>query len=266
MNGKIAIIGGSGFYELLDQAKEVKIKTPYGWPSDQITLGEVFGRKIAFLPRHGKKHQFPPHMINYRANLWALKHLGAEEIITVTAAGSLQKKFRPGDLVILDQFVDRTRGREDTFYDGPITTHVSMADPYCPRLSKLACKTALQLKLPIHQKGTAVVIQGPRFSTKAESAFFTKMGWDLVNMTQYPEAALAHESAMCYCAIALATDYDAGLAAEKAKAQPVKTEDFLKVFSANIEKAKKLVLKMIKNWPEKRDCECQKSLVGARVG
>lgn len=261
----IAIIGGSGLYKLLDKAKEMKIKTPYGSPSDKIAIGKISGMSVAFLPRHGKKHQFPPHMINYPANLWALKSLGVEEIITVTAAGSLQKNIHSGDFVILDQFVDRTRGRIDTFYDGPQTTHVSMADPYCPRLSKLAYKTAMQLKLPVHRTGTVVVIQGPRFSTKAESAFFTKMGWDTVNMTQYPEAALAHELSICYCAIALITDYDAGLVAG-GNVKPVKAEDFLKVFSANIEKAKKLVLEMLKSWPKERSCQCKNALVGAQVG
>lgn len=262
--GEVAIIGGSGFYNLASNLKEIKVETPYGSPSDKIAIGEINGLQVAFLPRHGKDHQLPPHMINYRANLWALKSLGVTQLITVTAAGSLQKNIRPGDFVILDQFIDRTRGRIDSFYDGPVTTHVSMADPYCSRLAFYAYRTARKLELPVHPKGTVVVIQGPRFSSKAESAWFTKMDWDIVNMTQYPEVVLAHELAMCYCAMALVTDYDAGLVAQ-GKVQPVRTEDFLKVFSANIDKAKKLVLEMLKSWPKERKCECKNSLVGAQV-
>ncbi len=264
MKAEIAIIGGSGFYNLASGLKEIGVKTPYGYPSDKIALGKIGKFSVAFLPRHGKKHTFPPHKINYRANLWALKSLGVKQVVTVTAAGSLQKNIRPGDFVILDQFVDRTRGRMDTFFDGPVTTHVSMADPYCSRLSTHAYKVAQKMRFPVHPKGTVVVIQGPRFSTKAESAFFTKMGWDIVNMTQYPEAALAHELAMCYCAIALVTDYDAGLVAEGG-VKPVKVDDFLKVFGQNINKAQALVLEMLKSWPKERTCECKNALVGAQV-
>ena len=265
MKAEIGIIGGSGFYELASGLKEFKVETPYGSPSGKVALGKIANHQVAFLPRHGKEHDLPPHKINYRANIWAFKSLGVSQILTITAAGSLQKNIKPGDFVVLDQFIDRTRGRVDTFYDGPITTHVSMANPYCPRLGSHAVKTAKRLKLPVHSKGTVVVIQGPRFSTRAESAFFTKMGWDVVNMTQYPEAALAHEMALCYCAIALVTDYDAGLVASGG-VKPVKTEDFLKVFGRNINKAQLLVLEMLKGWPRERHCECKNALVGAQVG
>jgi 5'-methylthioadenosine phosphorylase len=259
----IGIIGGSGFYDLATSLEEIKLETPYGPPSDKIALGKVAGQKVAFLPRHGKSHDIPPHKINYRANLWALKSLGVSRILTSHAAGSLQKKIKPGDFVIVDQFVDRTWGRADTFYDGQLVTHVSTAFPYCPQLRNLAIKEAKKMKLPLHEKGTIVVIQGPRFSTAAESIWFTKMGWDLVNMTEYPEVTLAKELEICYCAVVVATDYDAGLVAE-GKVKPVSTQEIIKMFGENINKAKRLMLKMIENWPTKANCHCQESLKGAR--
>ena len=265
MKAEIGIIGGSGFYKLAQNSKEIKVKTPYGSPSDKIALGEIAGKTIAFLPRHGKHHQFPPHKINYRANLWALKKLGVERILSVTACGSLQTKIKRGDFVVLDQFIDRTRGREDTFYNGPKTIHISTAYPYCPQLSKLAYDCGKNLKIPIHPKGTLAVIQGPRFSTTAESIFFTRMGWDVVNMTGYPEVTLARELELCYAAIALATDYDVGVVAQE-KLQPVSWEEIVRVFGENINKAQKLILTMIKKIPQKKSCNCGKALEGAKVG
>ncbi|MCK7470051.1 MAG: MTAP family purine nucleoside phosphorylase [Desulfomicrobium escambiense] len=153
-------------------------------PSDNITLGQIAGKTIAFLPRHGRKHHLPPHMINYRANLWAMKSLGVKELSALVAAGSLQPHVKPGDFVISDQFVNKTWGRNDTFFDGPITTHVSPADPYCPELRKLALSAAREVNIPVHETGTILVIQGPRFSTKAESKFYTSMGWEVINMTR----------------------------------------------------------------------------------
>lgn len=260
---EIGIIGGSGFYDLATGLKGIKVETPYGPPSDKIVLGKVAGKKVAFLPRHNKTHDVPPHQINYRANIWALKSLGVSRILTSHAVGSLQKDIKPGGFVILDQFVDRTKGRIDTFYDGPIATHVSTAFPYCPQLRKLAIRMASKMKLPLHEKGTVVVIQGPRFSTGAESVWFTQMGWDVVNMTEYPEITLAREKEMCYCAIAIATDYDAGLIA-KGVAKPVSVEEIIKVFQANIVKAKKMILKMIEIWPKTVTCDCQNALESAR--
>lgn len=260
---EIGIIGGSGFYDLASRLTEVKIETPYGSPSDKIALGKISGKRVAFLPRHGKEHNFPPHLINYRANIWALKSLGVERIITSHAVGSLQKNYKPGDLVILDQFVDRTKNRIDTFYDGPIATHISSAFPYCPQISSLAIKEAKKIKLDIHESGTAVIIQGPRFSTAAESLWFTKMGWQVVNMTEYPEIVLAREKEMCYTAIAAVTDYDSGLVAE-GEVKPVSVEEIVNCFRANIEKIKELMLSVIKNWPEKATCDCNSSLASAR--
>jgi len=259
----IGIIGGSGFYDLASSLKEIKVETPYGPPSDKIALGKIAGQRVAFLPRHHKEHNIPPHKINYRANIYALKSLGVSRILTSHAAGSLQKKIKPGDFVIVDQFIDRTSGRKDTFYDGPLVTHVSTAFPYCPQLRNLAIKESQKMKLPFHKKGTIVIIQGPRFSTAAESLWFTKMGWDLVNMTEYPEVVLARELEMCYCAIAVATDYDSGLVAE-GKAKPVSTQEIIRMFGENINKIKKLMLKMIENWPKRVDCDCQQALNKAR--
>jgi len=260
---EIGIIGGSGFYDLAVGLKEIKMETPYGPPSDKIALGKIAGRKVAFLPRHGKEHIIPPHKINYRANIWALKELGVARILTSHAVGSLQKEIKPGDFVILDQFVDRTKGRVDTFYDGPIATHISSAFPYCPQLRRLAIKTAQGLKMAVHERGTVVVIQGPRFSTAAESFWFTKMGWGVVNMTEYPEVVLAREKEICYCAIAVVTDYDAGLVTE-GKVSPVSVQDVIANFNKSILKAKKLILEMIKNWPKKATCKCQEALKTAR--
>lgn len=263
IQAEIGIIGGSGFYDLATGLKEIKVETPYGPPSDKIALGKIAGKRIAFLPRHNKTHDVPPHQINYRANIWALKELGVSRILTSHAVGSLQKNIKPGDFVILDQFIDRTKGRIDTFYDGQLATHISTAFPYCPQLKKLAIKVAEEMKLPVHPKGTVVVIQGPRFSTAAESTWFTKMSWDVINMTEYPEIVLAKEKEMCYCAIAIATDYDSGLVAG-GEVEPVSVDEIIKMFQKNITKAKKLILAMIKRWPRKITCDCQRSLNGAR--
>lgn len=264
MKPKIGIIGGSGFYQLLKKQRLIKIKTPFGFPSEKIAIGEIAGKKVAFLPRHGFKHQFPPQSVPYRANLWALKKIGVERIIAVTACGSLQRKIKRGDFVVLDQFVDRTRGRGDSYYDGPETIHVSLAQPYCPQLSKIAYQTGRKLKFRIHPKGTLVVIEGPRFSTYAESVWFTKMSWEVINMTGYPEVALARELELCYSAIALVTDYDVGVVV-KEKISPVTTKEVMEVFKENNEKAQKLVEEIIKKIPEKRTCDCGQALKSAKV-
>jgi 5'-methylthioadenosine phosphorylase len=261
---EIGIIGGSGFYQLLKKAEEIKVETPYGSPSGKLALGKIFGQRIVFLPRHGSGHSFPPHKIPYKANLWALKSLGVKQVITCTACGSLQKEIRRGDFVVLDQFIDRTRQRQDTFYDGPITTHISTAYPYCPYLTKMASQIGKKQGLPIHPKGTVVVIEGPRFSTAAESIWFTKMGWEVVNMTQYPEVALARELEMCYLAIAVVTDWDVGVVATE-KLKPVEFEEVVRVCGQNIKKAQKLILQIIKELPRTRRCLCQKALKGTRI-
>lgn len=259
----VGIIGGSGFYDLATDLKEIKMETPYGPSSDKIAIGLVSGKKVAFLPRHGKNHDIPPHLINYRANIWALKSIGVERIITSHAVGSLQTNYKPGDFVILDQFIDRTKGRIDTFYDGSIVTHISTAFPYCEELRRIAIKKAGKLKLPFHSNGTVVVIQGPRFSTAAESIWFTKMGWHTVNMTEYPEITLAREKEMCYAAIAVVTDYDSGLVAE-GKVKPVSVEEITRNFKSNIDKIKTLMKEIISDIPVNRSCECKNTLSNSR--
>src|SRR5574341_705063 len=201
----IGVFGGSGFYSFLEGVREHTVHTPYGPPSDRIAVGELDGRSVAFLPRHGRHHQYPPHKVPYRANLWAMRELGVRNIIGPCAAGSLQADVAPGHFVVCDQIVDRTSGRDHTFYDGPVTTHISFADPYDPILRELAVKKGQQLGIDIHDKGTMVVIEGPRFSTRAESKWFSQMGWEVINMTGYPEALLARELEIGYANISLIT-------------------------------------------------------------
>ncbi|MFA6428854.1 MAG: S-methyl-5'-thioadenosine phosphorylase [Candidatus Buchananbacteria bacterium] len=264
LQAEIGIFGGSGFYDLLENPEIVVVKTEWGEPSAKIHLGKIAGQSVAFLPRHGEKHTIPPHKINYRANLAAFKQLGVKHIISPCAAGSLQPDIKPGDFVVLDQFVDRTVGREDSFYQGPQVTHVAGAKPYCPQLADLAVKTCQELKIAVHPQGTVVVINGPRFSTTAESRWFASHGWQVINMTQYPEVILAKEQAIGFCGLALITDYDAGLAGVPG-IEPVTLEEVMKVFKVNNEKVKTLIYEMIKNWPTEFKCDCDKSLAGAVV-
>lgn len=259
----IGVFGGSGFYEFLDNVTEVWIETPYGAPSDRIALATIGGKRVAFLPRHGKDHRYPPGKINYRANLWAMKSLGVTHIIGPCAAGSLTPRVRPGEFVICDQFVNRTWGREDTFFTGPITTHVSPADPYCPNLRQLAAEAAEEQGVTVHRQGTVVVIQGPRFSTRAESKEFQSHGWEVINMTQYPEAYLAKELGICYVNISLITDFDAGLD-DDPSIDPVSHEAVMKVFNANIENLKGVLSRLIAKIPDRPDCSCAGSLGTAR--
>lgn len=264
---EIGIIGGSGFYKFFDRnikIKEVEIETKFGKPSDKIAIGSFSGKKVAFLPRHGKNHQIPPHKIPYRANIAVLKEIGVERIIAPAAVGSLKTKIEPGDFVICDQFVDRTKSRKDTFFDGPKVAHIEAAYPYCPELRKIAIAQAKKLKLSVHPRGTAVVIEGPKFSTLAESLWFSRAGWDVVNMTQYPEVVLALEMGVCYLNISLVTDYDVGIYA-KSKIEPVSIEQVLTNFAKNTDKLKNLIGEIIKNIPKKKKCNCQKKSEKAGV-
>ena len=243
---QIGVFGGSGFYKFLEDVEEITIETPFGAPSDKYFVGSIGNKKVAFLPRHGRNHSIPPQKINYRANVWGMKQLGVQRIISPCAVGSLQKDIQPGSFVILDQFVDRTTGRADTFYDGPIATHVSAAEPYSESMRKLAIETARELKIPHHDKGTVVVIQGPRFSTKSESVWFSKMGWETINMTQYPEVHLAKELELEALGIALVTDYDCGLAGD---VEPVTHEQVMKVFKNNLSNLRSFLFELIKRLP-----------------
>ena len=258
----IGIFGGSGFYSFLDDVHEITIETPYGKTSDKIAIGKVNGKNVAFMPRHGKEHTITPEQVNYRANIWAMKQVGVKYLISPCAAGSLQADIKPGDIVFCDQFVDWTFGkRKDTFFEGPIVTHVSPAETYCPKLRKLAINSAHKLGLSYHKTGTVVVINGPRFSTKAESKFFTSQGWQVINMTQYPEGYLAHEMDMCTLNISLITDYDAGLVSD---VDPVSHSSVIQVFKSNIEKLKKLLVTIISDF-EEYECECHNTSKNSRV-
>lgn len=245
----IGIFGGSGFYSLLENPETITVETPYGAPSDVITLGTLSGKRVAFLPRHGSKHTIPPHKINYRANVWAFKALGCHTVVSPCAAGSLQTNVQPGDFVICDQYVDRTWGRHDTFYDGPITTHTSAAYPFDDTLRQLAIQAAKACDITVHETGTVVVIQGPRFSTHAESLFYRNQGWEVINMTQYPEVHLVKELNMYSVNISLMTDYDSGVEDHP----PVSHASVLEVLNANNEKLKQMLVKFLALMPETRE-------------
>jgi len=261
---EIGIFGGSGFYEWLDAQDEVEIETPYGPPSGSIALAEVGGRSVAFLPRHGPNHEVSAPFVNYRANVWAMHELGVKRIIGPSAVGSLKPDLHPGDLVICDQFFDRTTGREVTYYPGPEVVHVSAADPYCPELRELSGRIAEQQSLRFQPAGTVVVVQGPRFSTRAESRWFSRMGWDIVGMTQYPEVILARELEMCYLNLSLVTDYDAGLE-EAPEVAAVQAHDVMRLLADNIGRVRGLLATLIPTIPETASCNCQRSLEGARM-
>ena len=245
---EIAVVGGSGFYEFLESAEEVKIDTPFGPPSDPITVGEVAGRRVAFLPRHGRDHRFPPHKIPYRANRWALRSLGVRRVLAPSAVGSLTSAYGPGTLVIPDQLVDRTRNRVQTYFDEG-ACHVPFADPYCPSVRPVAIATAGESGWTPADSGTLVVIEGPRFSTRAESLWFAAQGWTLVGMTGHPEAVLARELALCYAPLALVTDTDAGVE----EGEGVTQAEVFEVFAANIKRLRDLVARIIAAFPEERE-------------
>jgi 5'-methylthioadenosine phosphorylase len=262
-DAEIGVFGGSGFYSFLESAEEVAVDTPYGPTSDRIVIGEVEGRRVAFLPRHGRHHPLPPHAIPYRANLWAMKELGVRRVIGPTASGSLKADLPPGTFVVCDQFVDRTSARRDTFYDGPVTTHVSAADPYCPDLRRILLETGREQGVDIRDGGTVVVIQGPRFSTRAESRWFSAMGWDVINMTAYPEGWLARELELCYANVSLVTDYDVGLEGAPG-VEPVSHGEVVRVFTENNEKLRRLLFAVIPRIGEQAQDVCATALAGAR--
>ena len=260
---EIGVFGGSGFYSLLEDVREIKVDTPYGPPSDSFFLAEVGGRSVAFLPRHGRRHTIPPHGVPYRANVWAMRALGVKAIISPCAAGSLQREVAPGDFVVCDQFVDRTRGRADTFFDGPIVSHVSSAEIYDPTLRAIAIDVIREHGIPVHERGTVVVIQGPRFSTKAESKWFSDAGWEVINMTQYPEAYLCRELGMAVVNISLITDYDAGVIEGT---EVVNALSVLEVFEKNASRIQKVVLDMITRFPEDLDALGARDALAATRG
>lgn len=261
---EIGVIGGSGFYAFLGGASEVRVDTPYGAPSDPITLADVGGRRVAFLPRHGSRHQWPPHRVPYRANLWALRSLGVRQVLAPSAVGSLRREHGPGTLVIPDQLVDRTSRREQTYFDGPPTeaVHVAFADPYCPDGRSVSLRTAASQGLAPVDGGTLVVVEGPRFSTRAESRWYAAQGWSVIGMTGHPEAVLARELALCYTSLCLVTDLDAGVEAGAG----VTHEEVLRVFADNLVRLRQLLEAIVPGLPVERTCACGHSLDGLSTG
>jgi 5'-methylthioadenosine phosphorylase len=256
---EIAVIGGSGFYSFLDDAREVPVSTPFGDPSDAVTVGEVAGRRVAFLPRHGRDHRFPPHLVNYRANLWALRAVGARQVLGPCAVGSLSADLPPGTVVVPDQVVDRTSGRAQTVFDevrAPVV-HLPFADPYCPRGRSTVMAAGDASPLTVVGDGTLVVVNGPRFSTRAESRWHASNGWSVVGMTGMPEASVARELGLCYTSVALVTDLDAGVEA----GEGVTHEEVMAVFGANIEHLKALLTEVVGRLPDD-DCSCRHAFDG----
>lgn len=251
----IAVIGGSGFYALVDDTETVAVDTPYGPPSGPVHLTELDGRTVAFIARHGADHELPPHRVRYRANIWALHELGVTRILGPCASGSLQAEIEPGHFVVCDQLADRTTSRPTTYFDGPTTNHIAFADPYCPELRAVALAAAADHEVTVHDGGTVVVIEGPRFATRAESQSYQAAGWSVINMTQAPEAALARELGICYASIALVTDYDAGLDGDPNVAA-VTMDDVFSVMAENNDRARALLLDAIRRVQPERGCGC----------
>jgi len=253
---EIGIFGGTGIYdsELLQESKEISIDTPYGKTSDSITIGDYKGRKVAFMPRHGKKHAIPPHMINFRANIWAFKELGVTRILAPSAVGSLKEEFKPGDFALPSQFLDFTKSRIGSFSEDGRVIHISVAEPFCPELQEVVLQTAQSQNIKIHKNCTYVCIEGPRFSTKAESKFFRTTGADIIGMTLVPECQLAREAQICYVSISTITDYDVW--AEK----PVTAKEVLETLSKNVEFTKKMLAVLLEKIPKTRKCYCERAL------
>ncbi len=261
MQAEIGIIGGTGLYDpkLLKNIEEIEVNTPYGSPSDAFTIGELAGRHVAFLPRHGRKHTIRPTDVNSRANMFAFKKLGVTRVLAASTVGSLKEEYKPGDIAFVDQFIDRTTKREQSFYTQDKVCHISVAEPMCPEIRKTLMAVAKAAKIKAHPTGTYVCIEGPRFSTKAESKMFRQWGADVVGMTMVPECVLAREAELCYASIAMVTDYDCW------KDHPVSTEEIVATMKANIEKVKRIVADTVAKLPEKCSCECKDALKNALV-
>ena len=263
MQAEIGVIGGTGLYDpnLLKNAQEVTVETPYGKPSDSITVGELSGKNVAFLPRHGKKHTIRPTDINVRANIFALKKLGVKRILAPSTVGSLREEYHPGEIVFCDQFIDRTTRREQSFYTiaEAKVCHISVAEPMCPELRQNLISTAKNMGIEMHETGTYVCIEGPRFSSKAESKMYRQWGADVVGMTLVPECVLAREAEICYASISTVTDYDVW------KDHPVCVDDILKIMKSNIENVKRIIAETVAKLPNECACKCNEALKGAFV-
>ena len=260
-HAEIGIFGGTGIYDsgLLEESKEVTIETPFGKTSDSITVGIFKGRKVAFMPRHGKKHFIPPHLINFRANIWAYKEMGIKRVIAPSAVGSLKEDLRPGDFAIPSQFIDFTKSRKSTFFEAEKVIHISVADPFCPELQDVVSKAADNMNLKIHRNCTYICIEGPRFSTRAESKFYKEViGADIIGMTLVPECQLAREAQMCYVSISTVTDYDVW--AQK----PVTAKEVMETLTKNVVTTRKILTLLPDLIPQKRSCSCEKALEEAQ--
>ena len=260
---KLAVIGGSGLYniEALTDVKEYRLKTPFGDPSDTIVVGTLAGQRVGFLPRHGRGHRILPTEVNHRANIYALKMLGVERILSVSACGSLSEEYAPRHIVIPDQLFDRTRGRALTFFGHGIVAHIGLADPFCSHFSELVYEAVKQTGATVHQGATLVTVEGPRFSTKAESKLFRQWGMGIIGMTAIPEANLAREAEICYCCMAHVTDYDVWHVEE----EPVTVAMVVERLLANVDVSKQAIVNLIPTLPAERRCDCEHALRDALI-
>jgi len=263
MTDILGVIGGSGLYEMegMRNVRRVIVRTPFGAPSDALTVGEIEGRTLAFLPRHGRGHRLSPSRINYRANVYAMKKIGANAILSISAVGSMKERIRPGDIVVVDQFYDHTRFRPNTFFDDGVAGHIAFADPVCPDLAEAAYAAARKVLRRVHRGGTYLCMEGPAFSTRAESEIYRKWGVDVIGMTNLPEAKLAREAEICYATLALATDYDCWHATQK----DVSVEAILDVLRRNVENSKRIVREVARRLPLPGKCRCGEALEFALI-
>ena len=259
----VGVIGGSGLYEIegLEEVQTVSLKTPFGDPSDSFVIGRLEGVKVAFLPRHGKGHRIQPSSLNFRANIYAMKMLDVQWIIGVSAVGSMKESIHPGEMIIPNQFIDRTVGRPNTFFSNGIVCHISFADPVCPILSQILARAGEEIGANVHKEGTYICIEGPQFSTRAESFLYRSWGADIIGMTNLPEARLAREAEICYATIAFATDYDSWHPVEGV----VSIGEVLRVLAQSTRTAKSVIRTALKHLPEKRDCICATALKHALI-
>jgi len=255
---EVAIIGGTGFEAILEAPEEVKVGTPYGLPP-KVMVGEVAGRKVAILPRHGPGHELPPHRVNYRANIWALKALGVERILATNASGAINPGFRPGDLVVPHDIIDFTRSRAQTFYEGPEVVHIDVSEPFCPQLRALVLQVARGRRARVHERAVVACTEGPRFETPAEIRALRVLGADLVNMTVAPEAFLARELQMCYASLCFVSNMAAGMQHRLTATEVVEVAAKLE------ELVRSIVVEAISRLPEERTCPCARALEGARL-
>jgi 5'-methylthioadenosine phosphorylase len=257
MTVKIGIIGGSGLYKMgiIDNVEEIDVDTPFGKPSDKVTIGKISGVEVAFLPRHGKGHALAPHKVNYRANIFAMKECSVEYLVSTAAVGSLKKELKPCDIVIADQLIDRTAKRATTFFEDGIVAHVAFADPFCKTLSDLAYKTAKDEGVDVH-RGTYICMEGPQFSTRAESNLYRSWNADIIGMTLAPEAKLAREAEMCLCGIATVTDYDCWYEGK----EDVCVTSVVETLKKNDKNTANIIKKLIPKIKYKRTCECHNAL------